>query len=71
MTKKLLAAAMLAALAGCHGRQPSGDLSADESRQLNEAAAMLDDNVEMVPASEDAAANGDINAGVPAADTNR
>ena len=68
MTRKLLAAAMLAALAGCGDRQPSGELSADESRQLNEAAAMLDENVEMVPPSEDAAANSQTLP--PAADSN-
>lgn len=68
MTRKLLAFAMLATLAGCGDSQPSGELSADESRQLNEAAAMLDENVEMVPASEDAAAN--VATPTPA-DTNR
>ena len=38
------ALAALAALAGCGG-DSSGGLSAEEERQLNEAAAMLEDNV--------------------------
>jgi hypothetical protein len=38
-----LGLAALLALAGC-SRQPAGGLSPDEERQLDNAAAMLDDN---------------------------
>ncbi len=59
MNKQLISAAALAFLAACGSNAPSGDLTADESQQLNEAAAMLDDNSEAVAVSEDAAANSD------------
>jgi hypothetical protein len=55
MKTHLLGAALL--LTACGGGQPSGELTADESRQLNEAAAMLDANSEDIAVSEDAAAN--------------
>lgn len=41
MTRILIAAA-LAALCGCGAEDGAGGLTADESRQLNEAADMLD-----------------------------
>lgn len=42
MRKLIIAAAALPLLAGCSGGAEPGDLSAEESRQLDEAAAMLD-----------------------------
>lgn len=61
MNKLIAALAVLPLLAACGGSEESGDLTADEARQLNEAAAMLDENVEAVAVSEDAAANsGDV-----------
>ncbi len=62
MRHHLLGAALL--LTACGSGAPSGDLTADESRQLNEAAAMLDANSEDVAVSEDAAAKGGTAAGV-------
>jgi hypothetical protein len=53
MTKRLafLALAACAALAGCGSDAGSGELSAEDERRLDNAAAMLDDN--MVDVSPD------------------
>ena len=53
MTKRLafLALAACAALAGCGSNAGSGELSAEDERRLDNAAAMLDDN--MVDVSPD------------------
>lgn len=56
MKTKLAAAAALALLAACGSDPQPGDLTAEESDQLNEAAAMLD-NADAIPVSEDAAAS--------------
>lgn len=56
MKKELVAVAALALLAACGSDPQPGDLTAEESDQLNEAAAMLD-NADAIPVSEDAAAN--------------
>ena len=46
MTRTMLAAAALLLLPACSGARddPAGTTSADEDRQLNDAAAMLDAN---------------------------
>ena len=55
--RALTACAALALLAGCGRGDPEGPLTAEESDQLNEAAAMLDAAPnEIVPAA-DAASN--------------
>ena len=41
---RLLPAALLLVLAGCHGASGSDGASADEARELNEAAASIDIN---------------------------
>ena len=42
MTLRLAALVMLIALAGCHSQPTAGGLSADEERELDNAAAMID-----------------------------
>lgn len=53
---RIAAAALLLTLAGCGEDSPTGGLTADESRQLNEAAAMLDDAPAALPTNEPAPA---------------
>lgn len=54
----LLAAAMLAA---CGEREGEGGLTAEENRELNNAAEMLDTSPDSLVASDDAAlGNGDV-----------
>ena len=56
--KILCAAALVAALAGCgRGDQRAGGLTGDEERQLDNAAAMLDDNDNLVLADDSLSAN--------------
>ena len=45
MRSKALAIAALALLAACGRQEGRGGLTADEERQLDEAAKMLDDNM--------------------------
>jgi hypothetical protein len=42
MKIRLAALAFLLALAGCHSQPPAGGLSADDERELDNEAAMLD-----------------------------
>jgi hypothetical protein len=42
MKSRLLAFAILLALAGCHSQPTAGGLSADDERELDNEAAMLD-----------------------------
>lgn len=56
MRKLILAAWALPLLTACGSGDEPGKLSAEETRQLDEAAAMLD-NADDIPVSEDAAAN--------------
>ena len=42
MKIRAIALAALLALAGCHGQPTAGGLSADDERELDNAAAMLD-----------------------------
>jgi hypothetical protein len=44
-TSTIAALAALALLAGCGDREGSGGLTAEEERQLDNAAAMLEDNM--------------------------
>lgn len=56
--KILTAAALAASLAGCgRGDQRAGGLSADEEHQLDNAAAMLDDNNNLVLPDDSMSAN--------------
>ena len=56
MHRRTLLAGALACLTACGADEDKDALSPEESRQLDEAAAMLD-NAADVPVSEDAAAN--------------
>jgi hypothetical protein len=42
MKTRIAALALLLALAGCHSQPTAGGLSADDERELDNAAAMLD-----------------------------
>lgn len=56
--KILCAAALAAGLAGCgQSGQRAGGLSGDEERQLDNAAAMLDDNNNLVLPDDSMSAN--------------
>ncbi|SMF62942.1 hypothetical protein [Allosphingosinicella indica] len=52
---RFAAAALLMTLAACSDESGSGGLTADESRQLNEAAAMLDDAPAALPVANEQA----------------
>ena len=58
--KRMIGLAALAALAACGGDEPAGGVTAEESRQLNEAAEMLDAQSDtLIPADETGLANGE------------
>ena len=57
------AAAALAMLTACGGEENAGGLSAEENRELNNAAEMLDASPDSLVATDDAAlGNGEENA---------
>jgi hypothetical protein len=55
MRTRLIAASLLA-VAACGEEQGAGGVTADESRQLNEAAAMLDEAPDAIAVDEEATA---------------
>lgn len=57
MRKVVMAAVLLSSLAACQRSEAPGNLTSEESNQLDDAAAMLD-NADAVAVSEDATANG-------------
>lgn len=69
MRKAILAAGLAAAmaLAGCGDKASDGSPTAEENRQLNEAAEMLDTSPDdLVPAEEAELGNGDEDVDVAA-----
>lgn len=56
---RMIGPALLALLSGCGGDDPGG-LTAEESRQLNEAAAMLDEAPQALPSAEENAEIGEL-----------
>ena len=65
MKIRFAAVAALLALAGCHSQPTAGGLSPDEERELDNAAAMIDQQ-NVFGASPDGLAANEAEAGVPA-----
>jgi hypothetical protein len=57
MKTRIAAFALLLALAGCHSQPTAGGLSADDERELDNAAAMLDQQNIFATAPDGLAAN--------------